>query len=152
MPYTIKHDPEIDIINLKFTGEIDREDISQATSECLALQKKTRVLRFLVELNGWEVFASFVDIYKLAYEQYVAEAAHRLSRIAVVLPTTPSGQAAANFYETVNRQRFSRRLEASSSIAFQILPVTAGRYNRVGAEYYRTSRYNRRCRYGLPPG
>ena len=118
MPYTINHDPEIDIINLKFTGEIDRVDISQATSECLALQKKTRVLRFLVELNGWEVFASFVDIYKLAYEQYVAEGAHRLSRIAVILPSTSSGQAAANFYETVsqnagwNAQVFATHVEA----------------------------------------
>jgi len=103
MPYSIKYDPELDIINLKFTGEIGGDDISEATSECLALQKQTRVLRFLVELNGWEVFASFVDIYKLAYEQYVVEAAHRLSRIAVVLPTTSSGQVAVNFYEIVSQ-------------------------------------------------
>ena len=103
MPYTIKYDPELDIINLEFTGEIGGKEIAEATSKCIALQKQTRVLRFLVELNGWEVAASFVDIYNLAYEQYEAEAAHRQSRIAVVLPTTLSGQAAANFYETVSQ-------------------------------------------------
>jgi hypothetical protein len=135
MPYTIKHDPEIDIINLKFTGEIDREDLSQATSECLALQKKTRVLRFLVELNGWEVFASFVDIYKLAYEQYVAEAAHRLSRIAVVLPTTPSGQAAANFYETVSQNAgWNAQVFATHEEAIAWLMDGQG-VNDVGPDY-----------------
>jgi hypothetical protein len=118
MPYTITHDPELDVVNLKFTGDIGDKEISEATSKCIALQKETRVLRFLVELNGWEVAATFIDIYKLVYEQYTEEEAHRLSRIAVVLPTTLSGQAAANFYETVsqnagwNARVFAKREEA----------------------------------------
>ncbi len=103
MPYTITYDPESDIVNLAFTGEITGIVISEATSKCIALQKQSRALRFLVEVNGWEVVASFVDIYKLIYDQYAAEAAHRLSRIAVVLPTTASGQTAATFYETVSQ-------------------------------------------------
>jgi hypothetical protein len=118
MPYTLTHDPELDMIDLVFTGEIGGEDIREVTSKCIALQRQMRVLRFLVELNGWEVAASFVEIYKMVYEQYAEESAHRLSRIAVVLPTTSSGQAAANFYETVchsagwNAQVFADRESA----------------------------------------
>ena len=118
MSYSITYDPDLDIINLEFTKEISGRDLSEVTSKCISLQKQTRVLRFLVEINGWEVVASFVELYKLVYEQYVAEALHRLSRIAVVLPSTLSGQAAANFYETVsqnagwNAQVFASRQEA----------------------------------------
>ena len=118
MPYNITFDPQSDVITLTFTGDISGKDLSEAASECIALQKQTRVLRFLVEVNGWEVGASFVEIYKLAYEQYAAEELQRLSRIAVVLPTSLSGQAAANFYETVcqnagwNAQVFASREEA----------------------------------------
>jgi SpoIIAA-like len=118
MPYTIKYDPDLDVMDLLFTGEVSGNDIREATTKCITLQNQTGVLRFIVEVNGWEVVASFVDIYNLAYKQYSEEKAHRDSRIAVVLPTTLSGQVAVNFYETVcqnagwNAQVFSDREHA----------------------------------------
>lgn len=118
MPYAIKFDPDLDVMHLVFTGEISGNDMREATTKCITLQNQTGVLRFFIEVNGWEIVASFVDIYNLAYKQYSEEKAQRQSRIAVVLPTTLSGQVAVNFYETVcqnagwNAQVFADRENA----------------------------------------
>jgi len=135
MPYTITYDPKSDVVNLAFTGELTGKDMSEATSKCIALQKESRALRFLVEVNGWEVVASFVDIYKLVYDQYAAESAHRLSRIAVVLPTTSSGQAAATFYETVSQNAgWNAQVFASRKKAIDWLTSSVD-INDVAADY-----------------
>ena len=101
MPYTITYDPMPEFINVTLSEDINGNELSEVTTECISLQKDTRVLRFLVEANEWEVVASFFDLYKIVYEQYTAEGFHHLSRIAVVLATPLNDQADTIFYETV---------------------------------------------------
>jgi hypothetical protein len=105
MPYIVKHLPNLAIAEITLTGDISGNDLREVTSECITLQKLTGIKRFLVDANGWEVVASFLDVYEIAETQYQAEGLHRHSHIAVVLPTALSAQVAANFYETVCQNR-----------------------------------------------
>ena len=101
MPYSVKHLPDIDTLEVTLTGLITGTDLREATTECAAIQKQIGVTRFLVYANGWEVVASFVDLYEVVEKQYIKEKLDRHSRIAVVLPTSLSAQAATEFYKTV---------------------------------------------------
>ena len=101
MPYTVKHDPVFGIIEVTFTGLITEANLREATTQAISRQKQTDTTRFLVDANGWDVRASFIDIYEIADKQYLKEQLNRQSRIAVILPTSVSVQEAARFYETV---------------------------------------------------
>ena len=101
MPYTVKHDPVFDIIEVTFTGLITEANLREVTTQAIFTQKQTDTTRFLVDANGWDVRASFFDIYELADKQYWKEELNRQSRIAVILPTSVSVQEAVRFYETV---------------------------------------------------
>jgi hypothetical protein len=105
MPYTINHHTNLDIGELAFTGFVSGSELREATTNCIDLQKKVGVTRFLVYVNGSEILASFVDLYEIAEKQYDREGVDRQSRIAVVFPTTLSAQAASHFYETVCQNR-----------------------------------------------
>ena len=105
MPYAVKHDPVLNIVEVTFTGSVTGTDLRETTTECSTLQKQTGVTRFLVDGNQWDVVASFVDIYDLPAEQYLNEEVYRESRIAVVLPTSERSLYAAQFYETACQNR-----------------------------------------------
>ena len=101
MPYNINQLANPDIVEVEFSGDISADDLREVTTKCIDLQKETNTRRFLVQLHRSEVVASFFDVYDLADQQYQREGLNRTSRIAVVLPTALSAQAAADFYETV---------------------------------------------------
>ena len=105
MPYSVKHDPLLGIVEATFTGLIAGADLRKATTECIALQKQTGARRFLIDLNGWELGASTLDIYDLPDKQYGEEDLDIHSRIAVILPTTGKTREAALFYEAACRNR-----------------------------------------------
>jgi hypothetical protein len=101
MPYTTKHDPLLDIIEVTCTGLITEADIRLATSQAISTQKQMGTTSFLIDIVGWNLSASFTDIYEVVSTQYLKEEAHRQSRIAVVMPPSMNVQEAVHFYETV---------------------------------------------------
>jgi len=105
IPHTVKHDRRTGIAELAFHGPITRHDLRASTAECAGLQRKAGVRRFLIDANGWEVTASFFDLVALPEEQYVDEGFDPLSRIAVILPTSPKAVEAAQFYRTACANR-----------------------------------------------
>ena len=105
VPYSVKHDPLLGIVEVTFTGLLSGADLREATTECIALQKQTGATRFLVDLNGSELGASTLDIYDLPDKQYGEEDLDIHSRIAVILPTTGKTREAALFYEAACRNR-----------------------------------------------
>lgn len=105
MPYTIQHDPVLNIGEVIFFGLIGGNDLREATSEAVSLQKRTGAKRFLIDANGWDMRASFVDIFKLVDKQYWEQELNRETCIAVILPTSLSGAQAAQFYETACQNR-----------------------------------------------
>ena len=98
MSYAIRHIPEMEIVELGFTGTISGSALKEATTQCIRLQKEMGITRFLVDGNDWEVAASVVDIYKLPAEQYWDEKVLRQTRIAVVMPGSADAQEAVQFY------------------------------------------------------
>ena len=101
MPFDLNHDPAEGIVEIALSRPITGEEIRRATTAAVS----RRAAKFLIDLNGWDVSASFVDLYNLAEKQYTDEEVDRRSRIAVLLPTSASGREAVRFYETVCRNR-----------------------------------------------
>ncbi len=105
MPWNAKHNETLQLIEVVYTGLTTARDLQEATSKCIAMGKEKGINRFLVDSEGLELSASFVDVFELCDKKYTAEKADRLSRIAVVLPRSTEAQEVARFYETVCRNR-----------------------------------------------
>lgn len=101
MPYNVKHDPVLDIIEVTLTGLITETDLREATTQAISIQKQRGTTRFLVDANGRDVQAPLIDIYEIPNAQYRNEELNIRSRIAVILSASVSVQEAARFYETV---------------------------------------------------
>lgn len=101
MPYSVKREPALDIIEVTLTGLITEADLREATTHAISLQKQTGTTRFLVDANGRDVRVPLIDIYEIPRTQYGKEELDIKSRIAVILSASVSVQEAARFYETV---------------------------------------------------
>lgn len=105
MPYAVSHDLPLDIVEVKYTGLVSGADLKQATTECIAIQKRTGATRFLVDMDESELKASTLDIHDVPENQYWDQNLDRRSRIAVILPKAPGTRKAADFYEAACRNR-----------------------------------------------
>ena len=105
MPYSIKHNPLPDFIELMLRGATTGTDLREATTKCISLGKQIGSTRFLVDATGASLAASMIDIYNLPADQYEKEDFDRQNRVAVILPVSAEARKAAEFYETVCRNR-----------------------------------------------
>lgn len=105
MAWHASYQQALHIVEVVYTGPTDQRDLQQATSHCIALAKANNTTRFLVDAAALELTASLIDVYNLPEKQYIEEGAERTSRIALIRPRQPRSQEAADFYETVCRNR-----------------------------------------------
>ena len=121
MPWTCKHNSTLKIIEVFYTGQITGRDLQEVTSELINLEIEKGMNRFLIDTTEMRLPPSFslIDLYDLPSKQYLEDEADRHGRVAVVfLPTSSTAKKAAEFYETVCRNRgwmvkvFSERQEA----------------------------------------
>ena len=105
MPWAYEINPQLQIVEVVYEGEITARDLRESTSEFIALEKKKGMNRFLVETTRIKLASSLIDLYNLPSKQYLDEEADRLGRVAIVLPTCPKTKEAIRFYETVCRNR-----------------------------------------------
>lgn len=105
MPFTIQHDPGPGIATLAFSGTITNDDLVRSSVECIALQKATGCLRYLIESASWDLAASSVDIFALPTREYPKAELDRRTRIAIAQPTNERAREAARFYESTCRNR-----------------------------------------------
>jgi hypothetical protein len=103
--YKVKHLRELQIVELTLSGVISGADLRASTTECISLQRLSGITRFLIDLDGWEVVASAYDIYELPAHIYGREGVNPATRIAVILPSSVSGQQAAQDYEVMCQNR-----------------------------------------------
>ena len=89
MPWTYKHNPTLQIVEVAYTGVITARDLRESTSEFIALEKEKGMNRFLIDTTEMKFTGSLVDIYDLPNKQYPEEEADRHGRVAVVLSTSP---------------------------------------------------------------
>ncbi len=118
MPWTYKHNPTLQIVEVAYAGVITARDLRESTSEFIALEKEKGMNQFLIDTTEMKFTGSLVDIYDLPTKQYLEEEADRHGRVAVVLSTSPREIEVVEFYETVCRNSgwmvrvFSERQEA----------------------------------------
>ena len=105
MPFNVRHDPDPGVATLTFAGAITNEDLLGSSVECIALQKSTGCLRYVIESADWDLAASSVDIYALPTREYPKADLDRRTRIAIVQPTNDRAREAARFYESTCRNR-----------------------------------------------
>lgn len=105
VPYSVKHDPPLGIVEVTFAGLLSGADLREATTACIAIQKQTRATGFLVDTDTADLGASTLDIHDLPGKQYRDEDLDIHSRIAVILPASPRARQAALFYEAACRNR-----------------------------------------------
>ena len=77
MTWTFEHVPDLDIIEVKFAGDITARDLQECTSRLIALQKSDGHNRYLVDTHEMQLNASLLDVYDLPTHQYVVEQADR---------------------------------------------------------------------------
>ena len=105
MPYTVRHDAELDLIEVTVRGSISGSDIRGVSTDYIDLQKRTGSLRILVDANESELDASMMEIYALPEKQYKEEGLDRRTRIAIIFPSSASTRQGALFYETICQNR-----------------------------------------------
>jgi hypothetical protein len=104
MPFAVEHLPELDYIEVTFSGVLTAVDLNQATTAGISLAKLNGLTKVLINVNVGEVSASLMDLYDLP-EQYAKEGWLEGSPIAVILPITMVARQAASDYEIFCQNR-----------------------------------------------
>lgn len=105
MSTQISYDPEHGMVHALHTGAFTAQDMQSMTSHCIGMTRERGCARFLIDLSGIELEASFFDIYNLPERQYATEGAGLHGRIAVLMPAGGREREAAQFYQTASRNR-----------------------------------------------
>ena len=85
MPYEVKLNPSLRLIEIKFTGTLTSENIRKSTDEALGLHFEDNVNSILIDDSGLEMVEDFFDLYDLP-RQYAESGASRSVHIALVMP------------------------------------------------------------------
>ena len=105
MFWSYTHNPSKQIVEVVFSGDICADDLKDATSALISLEKDKALNRFLVDTREMKLSASLVDVYNLPVKQYVEEGADPNGRVALVLSRSSKEKEAGQFYETVCKNR-----------------------------------------------
>ena len=118
MPWNVKVDPELGLIEDIYSGCVTNLDIKAATAKALAIATNVSFRRFLANFSDAEtVDLSTIDLYALP-KRWLNLQADRRNRSAVLVPDVPAIRQQAKFYESacINRgwqvQVFSKRQDA----------------------------------------
>ena len=100
MSWTVTHIESLGIVEMKLVGAVSGDELRAATTEGIALVRKLRLSRGLVDASEQEKTGSMVDLIELP-QQYSSEGLSRETRIALPIPAKKELHGIADFYETV---------------------------------------------------
>ena len=128
MPYTIRHDPSLGVLEVTFAGTITPEVLRDSNAECIAMQKSTGAMGFLVDAGGWELTAPMIDVYELPTKVYPQQDLDRRTRSAIMMPPPGNARQGALFFQDVCRNRgWSARIFDDRAAAFAWLSTSEGK-------------------------
>jgi hypothetical protein len=104
MPWSVEYDLEFDFLHCVFSGHLTAQDFKESTTTVMAMSKKHKTGKILMDDSKLEIAVSTAEIYKLPLF-YDDVKANRRSKIALILPTAPQAREDVQFYETVCRNR-----------------------------------------------
>ena len=99
MPYTMKHVPSAGIAEINLEGSVTATELSALTVDCVELQRRTSVTGFLVIVDRTEINVPHAHLQDAPQRHFREVELRRSTRIAVLRPSTSSGQKAAEVYE-----------------------------------------------------
>ena len=105
MPYDVKYNETLQIIEVVHTGILTAENLQKSTDDGMALQIKRGVRKFLIDTSELDSVESLLDLYLLP-DRYEAGGLSHKVHIALVMPKTSDARTAALFYDAVCNNRF----------------------------------------------
>lgn len=106
MVWTVEHNEELGIVELRLAGRLSGAEFQESAASRIALGQEHGVTKFL--LDARELIAprsATMSIYEIAAKTYPESNQPRDTRIAVIVPTEPESEWIVQFYEDlcVNR-------------------------------------------------
>ena len=100
MSWTVRHDEELGVIDIRLVGAVMGPATRAIASDVIRLIAETGVKRCIVDASQQEQAASITDIYDLP-NQYAEEGLDRGTCAAYVMPVAQDLKEVAVFFETV---------------------------------------------------
>jgi hypothetical protein len=100
MPWSLKHDDTLGIVNLVYEGELSGDDLREATREGILLSQKHDAVKAIVDCTRQEKTGDILDLYEFP-DLYSQAGLNRAMRIALVMPIATELHELARFYEDV---------------------------------------------------
>jgi hypothetical protein len=104
MPFSVKQISD-DIVEVVYDGPISEVDATNATNECVQLQRKLSIMKFLVVADNAEIDIQPERVREAAGKGYRLVELRRSTRIAMIRPKTESGRRFSDVYEETCRKR-----------------------------------------------
>jgi hypothetical protein len=121
MPWTIDHDPKLDVMVITVTGSMTLDEAKAVTRGVLASADEHPTERVLVdasELQGWMSPGQILEM----IQDYGVASSQRNMRVGVVRPPLTSLHEDLRFYETASQNRgYAVRMFADSAAALEWL-------------------------------
>ena len=105
MAWSIHHDLDSCILEIRYTGENSMDDLKESTSRAIAETKEHDITRIIVDVTEVKLPFETSELIQLPGGQYVLEHARRDSYVAVVMPNSHRERNMARFYENACRNR-----------------------------------------------
>ena len=99
MPWQVKSNKELRVIEVVFTDTVTQEDVQDATAQALTLAAGDGPHLFLADLSDAHSMLSVQEIYAIP-DQWDAARPHRNNRLALIVPGW-AGKPDVRFYEIV---------------------------------------------------
>lgn len=104
MPYEVKFDDNMGIVESTVTGALSSDEIRSCTDEIIDLSARHGVGEFLIDALALTSVASVVDLYDIP-SRYQEGGLSRTCRFALVLPELRSAHQISSFYDNVCNNR-----------------------------------------------
>ena|SRR6187397_675444 len=105
MPYTVKQLSD-DVAEVAYDGPVTEVEATNATNECVHLQRQFSILKFLVVIADDSVIEMQIDrVREVAGQGYKRLELRRWTRIALIRPKSESARRFAEAYEETCRKR-----------------------------------------------
>ncbi|HVN94864.1 MAG TPA: hypothetical protein VMT62_00395 [Syntrophorhabdaceae bacterium] len=105
MACIVRHDSSVGIIEVVCVGRTTAEDLTEAETKRISLEKETGVTRTLIDVTKAQLSATTLDWLDLPRQLYESLEANRRSHVAFVMPTAIEEHPSVYFYQTACRNR-----------------------------------------------
>ena len=99
MSLKVKFNNEYGIVESVFSNNVTKEELLRETRECLALAKENKSTLFLCDAGNGTFRMSIIYVLNLE-KMLVKDKLHRISKIAVIEPSSEESREFIKFYET----------------------------------------------------